>query len=126
MLKYGRAIRVSLVAAACMAAVLAACDDDDNDYDYTPPAGQGTLVVENNTDNHLAVYVDGVSQARADEDKSTPYDLAPGDYRVALDEEGGDRREAVTVDVLEGRLTILDVQEDFADDRDLDVFVSYD
>lgn len=127
-----RTLHPAWAQAACWAAALcllaaAGCESsDDDDVDHTPPAGMGSLVVDNDTDNHIGVYVDGVAQATAREDKQTVYDLEPGERRVALEEQGGDRFEGLTVDILEGRLTRLDVSIDAADAEGYDVFVSLD
>jgi len=102
------------------------CDDDDDDYDHNPPENMGSLIVDNQTDNDMAVYIDGFEQDKTDEDDWRAYDLIPGEHRVFLREKGGDRRSDFELDILEGRLTIVDVQgESYGQDR-YDYFVRYD
>jgi len=100
------------------------CDWDDDDVsDHKPPAGQGSIVVDNNTDEDIKVYIDGTRVENAKDFDDRAYDLDPGLYRVVLDEDDGDRTYRDDIDVIEGRLTILDVSADpFDDDFDVEVF----
>ncbi|HNR94512.1 MAG TPA: hypothetical protein PKK36_07880, partial [Kiritimatiellia bacterium] len=56
---FRRMIFCALLAAALLP--LAGCEDDD-DYDHKPPAGMGTLVLENDTVDDISVAIDGVIQ----------------------------------------------------------------
>lgn len=117
---------------ACAAAGLllcaAGCDlDDDNDRDHTPPAGQGALLVDNNTGDDIKVYADGVLLGKVGDYSDRAFDLAPGVYRVVLDEDDGSRDFRDDVDVLADRLTVLDVTVDYdAFDSDYDVEIFFD
>ncbi|MBU0678814.1 MAG: hypothetical protein KJ626_11945 [Verrucomicrobia bacterium] len=95
--------------AGCIAFSIASGCDDDNNFNHNPPAGQGAIIVDNNTFNDIRVFIDGIEQTLTREDHSRAYDTAPGLRRVVLDETGGDRAWGGDVDVLEGRNTILDV-----------------
>ncbi len=107
-------------AAALLMLALAAAGCDD-EYDHEPPAGQGTIVVDNFTGWDLRVYLDGAEAAETDSGDHRAYDLAPGPYRVVLDAEDLDAAWAGDVDVLEGRLTILEVRDTGAGTARLDV-----
>ena len=91
-----------------------ACDDDHHDLgDYTPPAGKGTLTVDNQTVTDIEVYVDGIPLPRVNDGKHRRYDLEPGAHRLVLaDDEDDIRSHAMDVDILVGRQTILDVTID--------------
>jgi len=107
---------------------VAGCDyDNDNDDDYEPPAGRCALLVDNNTSDEIRVYVDGEQRGRVDDYSDRPFDLEPGVHRVVLDQVNGDRNFRDDVDIIEGRLTVLDVQTDcdFGDD-DYDVEIFFD
>jgi hypothetical protein len=105
---------------------VAGCDyDNDNDDDYDPPAGRGALLVDNNTSDEIRVYVDGEQLGRVDDYSDRPFDLEPGVHRVVLDQVNGDRNFRDDIDIIEGRLTVLDVQTDFDfgdDDYDVEIF----
>ena len=101
------------------AALFAGCDEEE--FDHTPPSGQGTLVVDNLTGDRVYVYIDGEEVNSVTSDKHQYYDRDPGVYRVVLDGEDTDRAWADDVDVLEGRLTVLEVREHALDYRDFDV-----
>jgi len=114
-----------------LAILIAACtlvtgceDDDDDDYDHVPPAGLGSMLIDNRLSTDLHVYLDGSVQIDAREDAETAYDLDPGTYRVVLDEEDGDGNFADDIDILEGRVTILVVRP--ASGTELSVDVSFD
>ncbi len=112
-------LRMLCVAMAML--VITACDDDDPDR--TPPAGQGSLFVNNQTASDVQVYIDGVRFETVQDYDDKYYDLPPGVYRVILDEQNGDRTYRDDVDVIEGRITVLDVAiEPFGDDFDVEVF----
>jgi hypothetical protein len=53
------------------------------------------------------------------------FDLAPGIHRVVLDESHGSRNWRGDVDVLEGKLTVLEVNTGF-DSSDYDVRIYFD
>lgn len=102
--------RCGLAAAVLLALALGTgCDESGGDYSIVPPAGLGTLVVENNTASDIDLYLDGLSRGQVGDDSYRPVELTPGVYRVVLDEEDGDRQYGADIDILEGRLTILHV-----------------
>lgn len=113
-------------AVATLVAVTGCDDPEDHHYDYTPPAGKGALMVDNNTSSDIKVYIDGVLQGTADDDEETPFDLAPGEHRLVLDEDDGDREYAADIDILEGRLTVARVTIDPTDAGDFDVSIKLD
>ena len=97
------------------------------DDDHTPPAGMGSILVRNNTGDDIYVYFDGIlASDRADYANTTAYDLAPGSYRVSLTERRGWRSWSGFVDVLEGRLTFMDVTPDLQNSVGYDVVVFFD
>ena len=103
--------RILRFAAACALAVtLAGCED--HHHHHKPPAGQGSLIVENNTGGDIRVYLDSKLVGTAKESRDTTFDTAPGYYRLVLDERGGDRYAALDLDIVEGRLTVAEVDLD--------------
>lgn len=115
---------VSLLAAAS-AAFLAACESDYDDSDHNPPAGMGAIVIENNTYNDIEVFLDGVRVKNVSDDDDRAYDLAPGEYRVFLNEDDGRREWSHRVDVLENRNTVLYVSNDAFDFDDYSVIIDH-
>ena len=107
-----------LAAVALIGSVTLAGCEDDGDIDHDPPAGQGSIVVDNDGTRDLHVYINGVYQGEVRDGHRTAYDRAPGVYRVVLDESGSDRGYSANVDVLAGRLTVLEATggEAFGDD----------
>ena len=124
--RYARAVsscralrwRCLLAAAAVGVSILLTGCEDDDDIDHDPPVGQGSIVVDNDGSRDLHVYIDGAYQGEVKDGHRTAYDRAPGVYRVVLDESGSDRGFSADVDVLVGRLTILEATggEAFGDD----------
>jgi hypothetical protein len=107
-------------------ATLSGCDWG-RDEDHTPPAGMGSIMLRNNTGADIDVYLDGVGAShRADRGTTTPYDLKPGTYRVSLAEHDGYRSYSGFVDVLQGRLTFMDVTLDLHDRFAYDVVIFFD
>ena len=108
-----------------LAAMVAGCNGS-RDEDHTPPSGMGSIMLRNNTDSDIDVYLDGVATSqRADYSSTTPYDLKPGTYRVALSEHNGYRSYSSFVDVLQGRLTFMDVTLDLRDRFAYDVVIFF-
>ena len=96
---------------------------DDGDPDRTPPVGQGSIFVNNQTSSDLQIYIDGIRFETVQDYEDKYYDLAPGLYRIIIDEQDGDRTYRDDVDVIEGRITVIDVaMESFGDDFDVEVF----
>ena len=102
------------------------CDEDEEEFlDHVPAAGQGSLVVDNNTVEDIDVFVDGLFQGRVRDGDEGTADMAPGEYRVFLDSADSDRTYQGDVDVLEGRLTILHVSIDSSSTFAFSVQVEY-
>lgn len=113
-----------LAMAAWVVAGTAGCEDDD-DFDRVPPAGQGSLVVDNNTGDRVRVFIDGGQVQSVGKYDDRYYDLNPGTYRVALDGDDTDRFWIGEIDILQGRVTVLDVTDDVDDYDDFDVDLDY-
>ncbi|MDD5483679.1 MAG: hypothetical protein PHP98_08530 [Kiritimatiellae bacterium] len=104
-----------LSAGACaLALCLAACESGR--FDHTPPAGAGTLIVDNLTADDLLVYVNGRSVFTVDDYDHELIDLAPGVYRVVIDQKGGYHSYRGDVDILEGQLTIMETRGYYSSD----------
>ena len=112
-----------ILALVVPAALWAGCDDEE--FDHTPPAGQGTLVVDNYAADRVYVYIDGEQVNSVTADKHQYYDRDPGVYRVVLDGDDSERSWADDVDVLEGRLTVLEVRTHALDYQAFDVRVYF-
>lgn len=93
--------------------ILTSCDNNKS-YDHTPPTGQGSIIVDNNSGSDTEVYIDGKRLGVAEASRDTAFDLAPGRYRLVLTEVSGYRNYRDDIDVLENRLTLLDVMADYA------------
>ena len=63
---------------------LCACDGDD--WKHTPPAGMGSIIVDNRTADGVNVYLDGYYTNRVSDFDNEAFDLAPAIHRVVLDE----------------------------------------
>ena len=83
------------------------CEDDS--YNYKPPAGQGALIIDNNTGDHVEVFIDGVEQNKTKAGENRAYPHAPGVIRVVLSDTGTERTWRDDVDILEGRNTVIDL-----------------
>lgn len=92
--------------------VFSSCEDDD--YDHKPPAGKGSIIVENSSGEDTDVYINGEFIGRADSGDAAVFDLDPGRYRLVLDETDGYRNYRDDIDVLENRLTIVDVMINYS------------
>ena len=91
--------------------LLSGCEKGINqvNFNHTPPVGQGSLVVNNNTATRVDLFVDAVFVIQVHETTFEVQDLTPGVHRVVLTEHKGSRSFSSDVDVLQGRLTVLDV-----------------
>ncbi len=100
---------------------LTGCELDD-DPDHVPPAGFGAIIIENDTPEDIRIYIDGADKGEVSDFSDRPYDLLPGTYRVVMDQEDTRRSWRGDVDVLDGRLSILRVENDY---DDLDVIIYF-
>jgi hypothetical protein len=104
--------------------LIAGCDDTE--FDREPPAGQGSLIVDNFTGDRVRVYIEGVEDRSVSSGDHRYYDREPGVYRVALDGDDIRRYWAGDVDVLEGRRTVLEVRGYSSDFNSFDVRIYLD
>jgi len=111
--------------AALLAAGLALCACEDDDWSHKPPAGQGSIIVDNRTSDDLHVYLDGAYAQRVKDFDHEAFDVQPGLVRVALDQAHGSRAWRDDVDVLQGKLTVLEIRADWSGD-DFSVRVYFD
>lgn len=114
---------VRLVLGMILMLGLCACDGDD--WKHTPPAGMGSIIVDNRTADGANVYLDGYYTNRVSDFDHEVFDLAPAIHRVVLDEAHGSRAWWSDVDVLEGKLTVLEVNTGFYS-SDYDVRIYFD
>jgi hypothetical protein len=110
--------------AMLLSASLAGCDYSNDDHDHKVPDGKGSLIVDNNTTDDIAVFIDGARANNADAYESKSFDLDPGVHRVVLDQRGGTGSFRGDVDVLEGKRTIMDVGAS-AIDNEYDVAIFF-
>ncbi len=100
---------------------LCACDSDG--WDHTPPAGMGSIIVDNRTSDGVNVYLDGYYTNHVASFDYEVYDLWPGIHRVVLDQSHGSRNWWGDVDVLAGKLTVLAVSTDvYSSDYDVRIY----
>jgi len=111
-----------LVLVAILLWVPLGCETDD-DPDHVPPAGSGAMFLENHTYEDIRVYIGGIDKGEVSDYSDRPFDLRPGTYRVVLDQEDTTRSWRGDVDIIENRLTVLDVTDDY---NDLDVVIYFD
>lgn len=100
----------ALMAVCAFSVFAAGCDMDEGYLDHRPPAGKGTLIIDNHTGDDVGVYLDGHRLGLASEYDNRIDDLDPGAYRLVLTEDhDGTRSYGMDIDILDGRLTIVDV-----------------
>lgn len=87
--------------------LLAGCEDKD--HSHKPLAGQGSIIVDNQSLDVIHVYIDGYYTNDVGNSDYEAYDRLPGLYRVVLDQKGGSRSYSHDVDVLDSKLTVLEV-----------------
>jgi len=124
--EWRRAFLPIVLAALVCTPFLSACDDDDDDFDHPPPPGQGSMIIDNHTDDDISVFINGLEVEETKDDKWRAYDLEPGVYRVVLEQQGGDHSFRGDIDILEGRQTILEVRFGGPEFTRYDVFVRFD
>jgi hypothetical protein len=105
------ALAATLLAGLAVLCFTPGCESDD-DFDHDPPAGMGSIIIDNFTYTDIEFFLDGILQETVKSDHDKTFDLTPGVYRVVLNDKDGDRNWADDVDVLEGRLTVLTVKID--------------
>lgn len=117
----GRGLVVALWAIGLM--TLAGCEDGG--FKHDPPPGQGSIIADNYSWDVIHVYINGYFANDVGDKDYEAYDRVPGLYRVVLDQKGGARSYSRDVDVIEGKLTVLEVRVDEAD-WEYDVRIYYD
>jgi hypothetical protein len=122
-----RWLRLPRLALIALLPLAGGCDweDDDDDEDFVPPAGQGALRVDNNTGDDIRVYVNGELLGTTGDYSDRAFPLDPGLYRVVLDQKSGGRNYRDDVDIIVDRLTVLDIEIDndfFDGDYDVEVY----
>lgn len=121
-------VRLSMLALLLAAtAGLVGCElDEEDDYDHNPPAGLGTMYIDNNTADSLEVYADSVKIGEVGDNDADYFDLTPGTHRLVVQEEGGTASFRDDIDIIEGERTIVDVSYDVGDTSTYDVLVYID
>lgn len=109
---------------AVVVGLAAGCDDSD--FDHDPPAGQGSLIVDNLTGYRMHVYINGQSVGDVSAGDDEYFDRWPGLCRVVIDGEDADQSWGDEVDILEGRLTVLEVRPEYGSYNAFDVNVYFD
>ncbi|MCX7818276.1 MAG: hypothetical protein N2652_03575 [Kiritimatiellae bacterium] len=107
-------------AAVTLLALLLAGGCEERDYDHTPPAGYGSLILDNFTGDRIRVYINGGDAGLLDRYDDAAWDLRPGLHRVVLDQREGPRHAAWDVDVVTARLTVIRVRVSDWDWREYD------
>jgi len=106
-----------------MILALGLCACDSHDWHHTPPAGMGSIIVDNRTADGVNVYLEGSYTNRVPDFDNEAFDLLPGIHRVVLDEARGSRNWRGNVDVLEGKLTVLEVNTgSYSSDYDVRIY----
>lgn len=124
---FGRGKALLLIAfAASLSLTLLGCESDDEVFDHDPPAGKGTLYVDNRTPNDCDVFIDGQQQRGVDDYDDEWYDLDPGLPRVVVDQDDSDRVFRGDIDILEGQRTILELSVDPNDLNRFDAYIYFD
>ncbi len=108
---------LGLLAAALLlgaAGLLSGCED--HEFTHSPPARQGSIIVDNHSRDVLHVYLGGYYTNDVGDHEYEAYDCNPGLYRVALYQKCSSNCRFANneVDVLEGQLAILKVRIDEA------------
>ncbi len=100
----------------CVAALsLESCESER--FSHEPPLGCGSLIVDNRTGDRLLVYIDGRSMDDVDRYDYEIYDMNPDVIRVVIDERNGFRNWRGDVDILEGQLTVMEIDADYISDE---------
>lgn len=107
-IRSGRLLFVAL--AVLSVSGLAGCESKDDYLDHVPPAGKGSLIIDNWTAGEVAVYVDGTNAMNVDATSSGISDMTPGTYRIVISEDGGNHSFRDYVDILEGNLTVMKIR----------------
>ena len=110
---------IRVLVAAVLALGLTGCEDEE--YNHVPPEGQGSIILDNFTADDINVFMDGVASNRLRDYEVEAYDMTAGVHRLVLDQDGGDRYGAWDVDVVVGRLTVVEIRTSGWDWEDYEV-----
>ena len=113
----------ALAGALAILALVAGCDDD---YDHKPPAGMGSILLDNRTHRDIRVFINSVQQEKARDYEVTAYDLQPATYRLVLQEDDGYRSHSRDIDILPDKRTIVEVRTEPSSSYRYQVNVWYD
>lgn len=105
--------------------LFAGCETEDEDYDHVPSPGNGSLIIDNDSDSDMALFLDGSYTSSINDGETRIIDIAPGLYRIVLDENDGNRSYRSDIDILENRLTILNVSKDLSDGYSYSVTIAF-
>ncbi|MCZ7591823.1 MAG: hypothetical protein M5U15_06565 [Kiritimatiellae bacterium] len=94
----------------------AGCHDDSR-FDHDAPDGQGTLAIDNFTGDRIQVYIGGTRVDDTGAGKLHFYDVKPATYRVVLNSASSDRFWAADVDILVGRISVVELHNHPTDYR---------
>jgi len=98
------------------------CDgvSDDDGENFDPSEGNGALFINNDSiDVRVLTFVNGEQQeGRTGGDNERVYELAPGTYRIVLvDDRDDDVIYREEVDIIAGRVLVLDVDQSGVGER---------
>jgi len=114
------------LAGALMILMSAGCDSGESYYDHVPPPGRGSLIIDNNTGDDISVYIDGALMTGVGDGSTEIVDLTPGFFRLVLDADNAERSYRADIDILEDRLTVLEVRSSSANNYyDYDVITTF-
>ena len=111
-------------ALAIVSALLTSCET--RKFRHDPPSGQGSLIVDNRTGDRLHIYLNGYATNDVSSYDYEICDLDPGVYRVVIDERGGYRTWRGDVDILEGQLTVMDMEVDYYMSQRYSAYIYFD
>lgn len=100
----------AVIFCSLMPVVFAGCDRNNSYYDHVPPQGKGSLVIDNHTGDDISIFVNGERMGGVNGGDYTIIDLNPGFIRLVLAADHVDRSYRDDIDLLDGRLTIIDVR----------------
>lgn len=98
---------------------------EDNEIDHRPQPGMGAIGIDNNTSADIEFYIDGENRGTVNDWNETAIDLAPGAYRLVLNDQDGERSYSGDVDVIVDKLTEVTVTTSITDYYKFDVVFVY-
>ena len=96
--------------AGAVVLLASACGSSGNgDIDHRPRPGLGSLVVDNQSDEAVEVFVDQSLVFRVREFDNEFVDLEPAEYRLVVNEQNGGHTAAENIDILVNRVLVVQV-----------------